>query len=197
MATSSSCSYGVILQDRRTFVIVNLRVSDKHADKIVLCQLEESKLRTTVHDYDRRIIKSILFDDGHNYTSLWMYFTMNNGSVDSHTVRIFDRFDNPLDGEVLRSKLMPIARFIMWYETLPAIIGKKKSNGGLCKEEDEKGEICSICHDEYQANQMIGTLNCKHNYHEGCIKNWLSRKKLLASGSTAIQNQSTNSLVDV
>ncbi|GJX64263.1 gypsy type transposase [Tanacetum coccineum] len=61
----------------------------------------------------------------------------------------------------------------MWYETLPAIIGKKKSKG-----DEEEGELCSICYDEYQADQTIGTLKCKHSYHGGCIKTWLSRKKL-------------------
>ncbi|MFS7934391.1 putative transcription factor C2H2 family [Helianthus anomalus] len=31
--------------------------------------------------------------------------------------------------------------------------------------------------EEYRSDCMIGTLRCKHSYHEECIKKWLKRKK--------------------
>nr|GEY80766.1 hypothetical protein [Tanacetum cinerariifolium] len=127
MATSTSCSYAVILEDTSTLVIVNQRVSDKYADKIMLLQMEESNKKTTVLDYDRSV-KSNLSDDLANYTYP-MYLTMDDGSVT--TVRTFD---NPLEVEIMRSRFMSLARLIMWYETLPAIIGRKESNDGLSKE---------------------------------------------------------------
>ncbi|KAK1416271.1 hypothetical protein QVD17_32068 [Tagetes erecta] len=32
---------------------------------------------------------------------------------------------------------------------------------------------CVICHEDYKADETIGTLECKHVYHEACIKTWL------------------------
>nr|GEU94127.1 zinc finger, RING/FYVE/PHD-type [Tanacetum cinerariifolium] len=132
----------------------------------------------TVHDYDEHITKSILFEDGHDYTRYRMHFTRRERSV--HIVKVYDMHGKLLDDGDFRLRCVSFARFILWYEILPINIGKKKSNGGVSKEEDDKeGEICLICYDEYQANQMIRTLACRHSYHEGCIKNWLSRKKMM------------------
>ncbi|KAM3270562.1 hypothetical protein P3S67_028764 [Capsicum chacoense] len=41
----------------------------------------------------------------------------------------------------------------------------------------ETEEICAICLAEFEHEQIIGTLQCKHEYHAGCIKQWLLRKK--------------------
>ncbi|MCD7448590.1 hypothetical protein HAX54_044537 [Datura stramonium] len=38
-------------------------------------------------------------------------------------------------------------------------------------------EICAICHVEFEHEEIIGTLECGHEYHIGCIKQWLLRKK--------------------
>uniref|UniRef100_A0A0E0L5D1 RING-type E3 ubiquitin transferase n=2 Tax=Oryza punctata TaxID=4537 RepID=A0A0E0L5D1_ORYPU len=35
---------------------------------------------------------------------------------------------------------------------------------------------CSICQEEFEANQETGRLICGHSYHVQCIKQWLSRK---------------------
>ncbi|KAK7251684.1 hypothetical protein RIF29_35088 [Crotalaria pallida] len=35
---------------------------------------------------------------------------------------------------------------------------------------------CSICQDEYEANDELGKLNCGHNYHFQCIKQWVAHK---------------------
>nr|GEU94128.1 hypothetical protein [Tanacetum cinerariifolium] len=69
----------------------------------------------------------------------------------------------------------------------------EKSNGGVCKEEDDKEEeICPSCCDEYQAHQMIRTLACRHSYHEVCIKNWLSRKKILVDTDIDLMHAGLN-----
>lgn len=65
-----------------------------------------------------------------------------------------------------RKICMTATVFMMWYESLPDI--SKKS-------EDQEG--CAICHQEYQADEIISTLLCKHSYHEACIEEWLSHKK--------------------
>jgi hypothetical protein len=35
---------------------------------------------------------------------------------------------------------------------------------------------CSICQEEFEANEETGRLICGHSYHVQCIKQWLSRK---------------------
>lgn len=41
----------------------------------------------------------------------------------------------------------------------------------------ESPEICVICLAEYEPEVTIGKLRCGHEYHSGCIKQWLLRKK--------------------
>ncbi|KAH0734262.1 hypothetical protein KY285_009969 [Solanum tuberosum] len=41
----------------------------------------------------------------------------------------------------------------------------------------ETEEICAICHAEFEHEESIGILGCGHEYHSGCIKQWLLRKK--------------------
>lgn len=36
------------------------------------------------------------------------------------------------------------------------------------------GQQCCICLEAYKVNDRVGVLPCKHNFHEGCIKRWLS-----------------------
>ncbi|KAI3954903.1 hypothetical protein MKW92_029067, partial [Papaver armeniacum] len=38
---------------------------------------------------------------------------------------------------------------------------------------EETTEICTICLDGYGNKDKIATLDCKHEYHEGCITQWL------------------------
>ncbi|KZV54565.1 hypothetical protein F511_01363 [Dorcoceras hygrometricum] len=41
-------------------------------------------------------------------------------------------------------------------------------------------ELCSICREEYAEGEDVGTLECGHNFHQECIKQWLMRKNLCA-----------------
>lgn len=43
--------------------------------------------------------------------------------------------------------------------------------------EDVKPEICAICQYEYKHKENIGALQCRHEYHTDCIKQWLLKKK--------------------
>ncbi|KAI3905340.1 hypothetical protein MKX01_040031 [Papaver californicum] len=43
---------------------------------------------------------------------------------------------------------------------------------------EEETEICTICQDEYENKDKIGTLDCKHEYHEDCITQWLGQKNV-------------------
>ncbi|OIT30800.1 e3 ubiquitin-protein ligase mbr1 [Nicotiana attenuata] len=42
---------------------------------------------------------------------------------------------------------------------------------------DKEPEICSICQAEYEDEETIGTLQCGHEYHMDCIKQWILRKQ--------------------
>ena len=35
---------------------------------------------------------------------------------------------------------------------------------------------CTICIEKYKKNDKIITLDCDHNFHENCIKEWLNNK---------------------
>ncbi|KAE9607500.1 putative transcription factor C2H2 family [Lupinus albus] len=35
---------------------------------------------------------------------------------------------------------------------------------------------CTICQEEYEADDELGKLNCKHSYHFRCIKQWVAQK---------------------
>ncbi|KAI4336994.1 hypothetical protein L6164_015458 [Bauhinia variegata] len=41
-----------------------------------------------------------------------------------------------------------------------------------------ESEPCSVCQEEYNDGDDIGTLDCGHDYHTDCIKQWLMHKNL-------------------
>ena len=43
----------------------------------------------------------------------------------------------------------------------------------------DETNTCAICIEDYQNNDMIRELNCKHFYHEKCIDRWLLGKRKL------------------
>lgn len=43
--------------------------------------------------------------------------------------------------------------------------------------DDGEEIICVICQCEYENDETIGTLECQHEYHESCIKEWLLKGK--------------------
>uniref|UniRef100_J3M9F4 RING-type E3 ubiquitin transferase n=2 Tax=Oryza brachyantha TaxID=4533 RepID=J3M9F4_ORYBR len=45
---------------------------------------------------------------------------------------------------------------------------------------------CSICQEEFEANEEAGRLICGHSYHVQCIKQWLSRKNTCPVCKTAV-----------
>ncbi|CAL4948011.1 unnamed protein product [Urochloa decumbens] len=45
---------------------------------------------------------------------------------------------------------------------------------------------CSICQEEFEANEEMGRLDCGHSYHVYCIKQWLSQKNTCPVCKTAV-----------
>ncbi|KAJ8534163.1 hypothetical protein K7X08_007487 [Anisodus acutangulus] len=42
---------------------------------------------------------------------------------------------------------------------------------------DDGEKMCVICQCEYENDETIGTLECRHEFHAGCIEQWLMRGK--------------------
>ncbi|KAF6136869.1 hypothetical protein GIB67_018908 [Kingdonia uniflora] len=47
-----------------------------------------------------------------------------------------------------------------------------------CSELENEGEMCVICQDDIRTPDKVGTLCCGHEYHAGCIKDWLMMKNM-------------------
>ncbi|KAM0058691.1 putative chromatin regulator PHD family [Helianthus debilis subsp. tardiflorus] len=187
MAESSSSSYGIVFPYLKTFIIVNERTSD-HVDKVMVIHqpyATANEPNLTIQDYEDIDIESLLFDDGHPYTTFRMEFTTSHGSLAA--ARYVD-VDEPVlvfdDGTRSHGNIsaMRIARLVLWYESLRAsgfsaakILEQCVEISGFVKENEDE-EICVICLREYQVGEMIGTLRCKHGYHQECITNWLMQK---------------------
>ncbi|KAI3833187.1 hypothetical protein MKX03_027520 [Papaver bracteatum] len=61
---------------------------------------------------------------------------------------------------------------------------------------EEETEICTVCQDGYENKDKVATLDCKHEYHEDCITQWLlqknvcpvcKRQALMAQGPKAME----------
>ncbi|XP_022844044.1 probable E3 ubiquitin-protein ligase RHG1A isoform X2 [Olea europaea var. sylvestris] len=48
-----------------------------------------------------------------------------------------------------------------------------------------ESEPCCICQEEYKDDEDLGTLECGHNFHRECIKQWLMQKNLCPICKTA------------
>ncbi|WOH03387.1 hypothetical protein DCAR_0622784 [Daucus carota subsp. sativus] len=48
---------------------------------------------------------------------------------------------------------------------------------------------CSICQEEYTAEDEMGKLDCRHSFHIQCIKSWLAKKNACPICKTAIASQ--------
>jgi hypothetical protein len=56
-----------------------------------------------------------------------------------------------------------------------------------------ENDACIICQEEYEAEELIGTLECGHQYHATCIKQWLMMKNLCPiCKTTALSSDRSN-----
>ncbi|WOH05238.1 hypothetical protein DCAR_0624652 [Daucus carota subsp. sativus] len=53
---------------------------------------------------------------------------------------------------------------------------KIRSHDVTSKKMDEEPDICVICQDEYEKDELIGGLQCRHEYHVECVKKWLKQR---------------------
>jgi len=62
-------------------------------------------------------------------------------------------------------------------EEIAAIAAFKISPADIDTEAAEK-DVCVICQDEFQLNELAKRLNCRHMFHAQCIDAWLQRSCL-------------------
>ncbi|KAG8390925.1 hypothetical protein BUALT_Bualt01G0134300 [Buddleja alternifolia] len=62
-------------------------------------------------------------------------------------------------------------------ETIMSRLKLQKYVGSKTKVQVET-EPCSICREEYNDGEDVGTLECGHDFHKECIKQWLLQKNL-------------------
>ncbi|XP_051150815.1 probable E3 ubiquitin-protein ligase RHG1A isoform X2 [Andrographis paniculata] len=60
-------------------------------------------------------------------------------------------------------------------ETITSSMKRKKYTQ---RDQPENTEPCSICREEYVDGEDLGSLDCKHDFHAECIKQWLMQKNL-------------------
>nr|XP_027086463.1 E3 ubiquitin-protein ligase MBR2-like [Coffea arabica] len=46
------------------------------------------------------------------------------------------------------------------------------------EDKDEADELCVICQDGFESEDMLGTLGCQHEFHADCITRWLQVKNV-------------------
>ncbi|XP_009771080.1 putative E3 ubiquitin-protein ligase RHG1A [Nicotiana tabacum] len=60
------------------------------------------------------------------------------------------------------------------------ILNRLKQRKYVCikTEEPVDAEPCCVCQEEYKDGEDLGKLDCGHDFHTGCIKQWLMQKNL-------------------
>uniref|UniRef100_A0A803QV17 RING-type E3 ubiquitin transferase n=1 Tax=Cannabis sativa TaxID=3483 RepID=A0A803QV17_CANSA len=48
----------------------------------------------------------------------------------------------------------------------------------IAEKYQSEAEPCCVCQEEYKEGDHIGTLECGHDFHSHCIKQWLTHKNL-------------------
>lgn len=55
---------------------------------------------------------------------------------------------------------------------------KQRKHVRIRKEESTDAEPCCICQEEYKDGEDLGELDCGHDFHTECVKQWLMQKNL-------------------
>ncbi|MFS7939922.1 putative chromatin regulator PHD family [Helianthus anomalus] len=180
-SSSSPSSYGIIVRRTRTFIIVGS--SDRVDTLLDITPLPPDGSHEIVQfKHCNEPIQTMPFDDGLPYEKFRLIFTSNNGSVVTSRYLSYNQSDqvlNYVEDEKTHQSSLKVARFVLWCDNFLRK-GLPKATEDAVKVRrlaEEDGEICVICRDKYQADHTIGTLACKHSYHEECIRKRLDEKK--------------------
>ncbi|XP_021979025.1 E3 ubiquitin-protein ligase Praja-2-like [Helianthus annuus] len=105
--------------------------------------------------------------NGSVVTATYLYYSTETG-------QLLDYVDHEYNHRSAMSIANLVLRCQLVLNNIPTAIEDAVKTTGKEKMDDD--EICVICLEEYQEDDMIGTLVCKHSYHDECIKKWLKVK---------------------
>ncbi|MFS7974423.1 putative transcription factor C2H2 family [Helianthus anomalus] len=105
--------------------------------------------------------------NGSVVTATYLYYSTETG-------QLLDYVDHEYNHRSAISIANLVLRCQRVHNNIPTAIEDAVKTTGKKKMDDDK--ICVICLEEYQEEDMIGTLVCKHIYHDECIKKWLKVK---------------------
>ncbi|KAK4345682.1 hypothetical protein RND71_035858 [Anisodus tanguticus] len=92
---------------------------------------------------------------------------------------LYDIVSHRLDGMDVRDEENEDEDHVLKYLKLRthSAPAKEGVNPEVVADVESETCACAICQSEYEHEEDIGTLQCGHEYHVNCIKQWLLRKK--------------------
>ncbi|GKA16898.1 zinc finger, RING/FYVE/PHD-type containing protein [Tanacetum coccineum] len=189
MATSVFLSYGFIEKDARIFVIVNARPGDRQLDVVIMMDSlltgTPESTKVVMVNILHENIESALRDVRPSFVTYQVELVANKGVVSRARFVSMSEPCELLDAKIYRKPSMWIAGFVSWYESFRFndVFSMEKAIIGaivkviLSKENVKAEDICTIPREEFQEDQSIGTLDCKHIYHTNCIIKRLKHKR--------------------
>ncbi|XP_027158232.1 E3 ubiquitin ligase BIG BROTHER-related-like [Coffea eugenioides] len=117
-------------------------------------------------DYDDDDDDDYEFDDLHG-----QLVQLNNGEI----VRLGDAF------AVISEDLEVLGQRSNLYQEIISEHLQTRKYQKLAKQDedqDEVDELCVICQDGFESEDMLGTLGCQHEFHADCITRWLQVKNV-------------------
>ncbi|KAK1409258.1 hypothetical protein QVD17_35784 [Tagetes erecta] len=170
-------SYGIVLHEHRFYILVNAGFGDP------VDVLLEFKVPGVcyIHTYYQGI-ETLMYHDGRPYKTVKLIFTVNDhGSILTARYLFYNfsgdlislpNVENDARTSIRMARIVLLCDYVR--HDLPNAIKDAVQTSRLGK--DKKiDEVCVICLKEYEVEDMIGTLICKHQYHDECIKKWLSK----------------------
>ncbi|XP_024520868.1 E3 ubiquitin-protein ligase MBR2 [Selaginella moellendorffii] len=61
-------------------------------------------------------------------------------------------------------------------DTIVQQLKRTKYAAALARSSEDSDVKCCVCQEEFEEGVELGTINCGHNYHMDCIRQWLVRK---------------------
>ncbi|KAK1420682.1 hypothetical protein QVD17_22486 [Tagetes erecta] len=183
--------YGIAVRAYRTFVYVNGGGDDRVDVLIDIDRQLHSSGRyvdtSTARDYNE-VIDGKLFSD---YTIWRLQFTHNKGCLVTSNFVYYDKESGEaldyVDHQRNHDVSICYARLVLLWDLvlndLPKAVEQNAAfktctyNKYLAAQKKDNDDECAICLEEYEKDDVIGTMgacNCKHIYHQHCLKMWLT-----------------------
>ncbi|OVA14473.1 zinc finger protein [Macleaya cordata] len=106
-------------------------------------------------------------------------------SINQHMNLQLDTDDMPYEELLALGEMIGMEKSGLSEETILSnmktrihVASETSSHWNEPRDVDKETEICIVCQAEYENQEKIGTLDCGHEYHVDCIKQWLLEKNV-------------------